>query len=104
MIAKTILLVNKIFDKQSTILVAEASEWLTQSIKSDVRKNKPYFCTIKQLTANINKEFTCELTAKQLIKIINETRLKLKFVNIELFADSNNIIANRPINLSMLQT
>lgn len=91
-----------IFQKDK-ILVVEMSDYLVQRVKSSVRKNRPYCETIKNLKSIIANEFGIAIMPKQLVQLINATRLELQKSGIDLFADDKDIIANRPISSAMLE-
>ena len=94
---------KNVFSNKDYMLVLEVSDWLTQNAKSEIRKSKPFKLDIATLKYSIAQEFGEVISAKQLVAVINETRSQLNIAGIDLIADTNEVIANRPISSMMLK-
>jgi len=83
--------------------IVEVSGWLTQQVRSQIRKNQPFNIEITALQYAISKEFLKGATPSQLIDIFNQTSRNLGATGIVMLVDNKHMYANRPISREMLQ-
>ena len=88
---------NKLFNFEDKELIIQIGLWFSESIKSELRKTERCAFGKQQLLLLISKEFRVDLSDKQLIKVLEESRLHLYQVGISLYADNGGIVAGKPM-------